>query len=115
MLAGLSAENTGPGTEAHAAARIKSSGGPHVGSDLFEVPGKGPRAAISLGRNVLHRQELLPVDLTNIVHTADVRVADLSRQPDLRMKVIEPLGIVGEILRQEFQCNCVTHVPRFCA
>ena len=55
--------------------------------------------------NEFHRQEVHSVDFTNVVDTADIRVGNLSGEPDLVVQQFQPRGVAGQGLGQEFQCN----------
>ena len=53
--------------------------------------------------DVLHREEMAPFDLADVVDAADVRVRDLPREPDLRMEAREEALVGRDGLGQELQ------------
>ena len=53
--------------------------------------------------HVFHRQVVQPVDFPDVVHTAHVRVRDLTRDPHFRVEPLEALLLRREVLRQELQ------------
>ena len=56
-----------------------------------------------LAVDVLHRQEMLPVDFAGVVNPADVGVGDLARGPHLVEEALETLGLRVESWRQELE------------
>ena len=60
--------------------------------------------------DVFHRQKMLSVDLADVVHPADVGVADLPRQPNLVVEEFQSLGILGEVLRKKLQRHRVAEL-----
>ena len=70
--------------------------GTHLAGDLHRlVLGQPADAAQQRGQvlavDVLHRDEVLSVDFSYVVNTADVRVADLSREPNFVVEILQPL------------------------
>ena len=57
--------------------------------------------------DVFHGQKVLGIHLADVVHPADVGMADLPRQSDFAVKVFQSLRVLSEILRQKLQRNRV--------
>jgi hypothetical protein len=53
----------------------------------------------------LHRQKELALDLSNVVHAADVRVRHLARRANLVVKLRESYGVASHVVGQELQCD----------
>ena len=56
-----------------------------------------------LAVDVLHGQEVPPVDLAGVVDPAHVRVRHLPGQPDLAQEALEPARVARQIVGQEFE------------
>ena len=56
-----------------------------------------------LAVHVFHREEVLPPDLADVVHAADVRVRDLARETDLREESLDTVAVRRQVRRQELQ------------
>jgi len=53
--------------------------------------------------DVLHREEVKPRNLTDIVDAADVRMSDLSRDTDLAPKALDSFLVSREFFGEELQ------------
>ncbi len=56
-----------------------------------------------LAVDVFHRQKVLAVNFADVVHAAHVGVRYLAGEPHLGVKVVQPLGILGQVARQKLQ------------
>ena len=57
---------------------------------------------------------MLAVDFADVVHAADIWMGDLAGKPDFRMKVIQSLWILGEVLGQELKGNGMSKLEVVC-
>ena len=80
----------------------------HLARDLDRlVLGKPPDAAQERGQilavDVLHGEEVPPLDLADVVDAADVGVRDAARVAHLGVEALDPGRLRGELRRQELQ------------
>ena len=65
--------------------------------------------------DVFHRQVMGALEFADIVDPTDVGVGNLERDPHLSEETVQPLRVVLEPLRQEFQSNGLTEGEVVCA
>lgn len=58
--------------------------------------------------DVLHREKLLLVDFTDVVHSADIGVTDLPRQPDFGKEILQSLQVVAKLFWQKLERDGVS-------
>ena len=56
---------------------------------------------------------MLAAGFGDVVHAAHVRMRDLPRQPNFLMEAREPVGVIRELLRQEFQSDRLSELQVF--
>ncbi len=66
-----------------------------------------------LAVDVLHREEVLPVDVADVVDAAHVRMRDLPGEPDFLMEAGQPVGAVHDLPRQELESDGLPELQVF--
>ena len=56
---------------------------------------------------------MLAAGFGDVVHAAHVRMRDLPRQPNFLMEAREPVGVIRDLLRQEFQSDRLSELQVF--
>jgi hypothetical protein len=61
----------------------------------------------------LHREKVLAAGFADVVHATHVRMRDLPGEPNFLMEARQPLGAIGELLRQELERDGLSELQVF--